>query len=557
MRRITPSGNDVFCSDEFCDAPRPIEVGDAWHEELPGTAAHVNPPDFGGALSGTEAFALGSAALARLERQLTNMQYNIQKIIKELQEEQSLALQATVRTSQVPSSPSGAPPKVHLEARELHVVPAEAKPSAGKITTTMSSVVGVRKMTALPDVEYMKEKVREAVMKPPYNVADLYKTEGWCQSIARSTCFENITLFVIALNAFWMSIDVDYNKAVVLSDSAVHFQIVENVFCAYFSGEILIRFFAFSRKMSCVRDGWFVFDASLAILMVLETWIWTLVASAFGVNQEIMLSGQSGVLKSVKLLRLFRTGRMVRLVRAMPELMFMIKGIFVATRSMILTFGLLLIVTYVFSIICVQLADDTDAARVFPSMPITLAFLLLNATLPDHAATWTDLFDVSPLLAWLFLIFTLFSFVTVMNMLVGILVEVVTCVAAVEKEQLNLTFVKERLEHMLQAVGVDTDGDGFVNKSEFKTLMFDEIAVRTIRSLDIDVMGLIEILDFIFLDVDGLSFSEFMDLVLHLRGNNPATVKDVVDLRKFLHLEMTQILQAQADMINSMKKEAP
>eukprot|EP00928_Gymnodinium_smaydae_P085476 TRINITY_DN6896_c0_g1_i3.p1 TRINITY_DN6896_c0_g1~~TRINITY_DN6896_c0_g1_i3.p1 ORF type:complete len:558 (-),score=73.90 TRINITY_DN6896_c0_g1_i3:166-1839(-) len=557
MRRITPSGNDVFCSDEFCDAPRPIEVGDAWHEELPGTAAHVNPPDFGGALSGTEAFALGSAALARLERQLTNMQYNIQKIIKELQEEQSLALQATVRTSQVPSSPSGAPPKVHLEARELHVVPAEAKPSAGKITTTMSSVVGVRKMTALPDVEYMKEKVREAVMKPPYSVTDLYKTDGWFQSIARSAWFENITLLVIALNAIWMSIDTDYNKAVVLSDSALHFQIVEHVFCAYFSGEIIIRFGAFSRKTDCVRDAWFIFDACLAILMVLETWIWTLCVSALGANRDIMLSGQSGVLKSIKLLRLFRTGRMVRLVRAMPELMVMIKGIVVAIRSMMLTLGLLLTVTYVFSIVFVQLAVDTDAERVFPSMFTTLSFLLLNSTLPDHAATWTDLFDVSPLFAWMFLIFTLFSFVTVMNMLVGILVEVVTCVAAVEKEELKLTYVKETLENMLQAAGVDTDGDGIVNKSEFKTLMLDEIAVRTIRSLGIDVVGLVEILDFIFFDVDGLSFSEFMDLVLHLRGNNTATVKDVVDLRKFLHMEMTEMLQAQADLINSMKQGAP
>eukprot|EP00928_Gymnodinium_smaydae_P085478 TRINITY_DN6896_c0_g3_i1.p1 TRINITY_DN6896_c0_g3~~TRINITY_DN6896_c0_g3_i1.p1 ORF type:complete len:561 (-),score=75.84 TRINITY_DN6896_c0_g3_i1:161-1843(-) len=559
MRRLTPLESDISCDDAFDDSPRPLVAQNAWDDDLPGVAGCITPPSADGQLAGTEVAALSSAALARLERQLMNMQSNFQNIIQQLRDDKSSIQQNTNRKPPAPSSPVRVPPKVQVEASELHIVPVETKETERQTSTTTArtSVPGARRMNALPDVEYMKAKVREAVMKPPYSVCELYKSEGPCQYIARSAWFENITLLVIALNAIWMSIEIDYNKAVVLSDSELHFQIIENLFCAYFFGEILLRFGAFHRKRDCMRDCWFVFDACLALLMISETWILTLSVSAFGVSKDIMLSGQSGAFKSIKLLRLLRTGRMIRLVRAMPELMVLIKGIAIALRSMFLTLGLMLVVSYVFSILCVQLADETDVEHLFPSMPKTLSFLLLNAALPDHADTLNDLFDISPLFAWLFLAFTLLSFVTIMNMLVGILVEVVTCVAAVEKEQLKLTYVKETLEDMLQAVGVDTNMDGLVNKDDFKSLMLNPKAVRTLRGLGIDVVGLVEVVDSIYVeDVDGLTFSEFMDLVLHLRGNNTATVKDVVDLRKFLHLQISQMLEVQKHMLSSIKRGA-
>merc|ERR1712242_192567 len=37
-----------------------------------------------------------------------------------------------------------------------------------------------------------------------------------------------------------------------------------------------------------------------------------------------------------------------------------------------------------------------------------------------------------------------------------------------------------------------------------------------------------------------LSFGEFMDMILQLRGSNTATVKDVVDLRKLINLSNTR-----------------
>lgn len=46
------------------------------------------------------------------------------------------------------------------------------------------------------DATAMKERVRAAVAKPEYNVADFYWEEGWCQAIARHQFFEYGTLGV-------------------------------------------------------------------------------------------------------------------------------------------------------------------------------------------------------------------------------------------------------------------------------------------------------------------------------------------------------------------------
>jgi len=49
-------------------------------------------------------------------------------------------------------------------------------------------------------------------------------------------------------------------------------KVVENIFCFYFTAEVVIRFLAFKRKCLFYRDAWFVFDSLLVSCMVLETW---------------------------------------------------------------------------------------------------------------------------------------------------------------------------------------------------------------------------------------------------------------------------------------------
>ena len=94
-----------------------------------------------------------------------------------------------------------------------------------------------------------------------------------CNSIpscmARSPVFEGVSLFVVTVNSFWISVDLDLNEADNLSDADAIFQIAAHLFCLFFCGELLVRFLAFKHKTDSAKDFWFIFDLAI----VFDTWV--------------------------------------------------------------------------------------------------------------------------------------------------------------------------------------------------------------------------------------------------------------------------------------------
>lgn len=76
----------------------------------------------------------------------------------------------------------------------------------------------------------------------------------------------------------------------------------------------------------------------------------------------------------------------------------------------------------------------------------------------------------------------LLASLTVMNMLVGILCEVVTVVSAVEKEEILLKSVKNLLKQLLHT-GADEDGDGSISRKEFDQMLTNPVCVRTLSEV--------------------------------------------------------------------------
>lgn len=383
------------------------------------------------------------------------------------------------------------------------------------------------------DANAMKEKVRAAVAETEYNVADFYFETGICQFIARSQVFEYLTLFVIAFNAIWISIDTDNNDALTLKDAPLIFQIAENGFCVYFTLEWLIRFLSFEKKRNCIRDAWFCFDTVLVAIMIAETWVMNAVIllTSDGEGSSGAL-GNTSVLKLFRLVRLTRMARMAKLLRAIPELIILIKGIAVASRSVVFTLILLCVILYFFAIVFRQLTDDTELGHeFFGSVTDSMGSLLLEGVVPDQSSIIRSCFASHWGLGVLSLLFVLLATLTVMNMLVGILCQIVSVVSTVEKEELTVTYVKNRL--MVLFKGADSDHSCKICKEEFNVLLAKREAALIIREIGVDVVGLVDFADFIFEEQEELSFGDFMELVLSLRGSNMATVKDIIDLRKF------------------------
>jgi len=392
------------------------------------------------------------------------------------------------------------------------------------------------------NVDYMKEKVRQQIIKRPYCVFDHYKTEGVWQAIARHSMFEHITLFVIGLNAIWIAIDTDWNDAQVLYQAPPLFQVVEHCFAIYFSAELLIRFMAFTLKRDSVRDPWFCFDLLLVALMVLETWVITL--SVYLTQSETASTGlgNTNVLRVFRLVRLTRMARMARLLRAVPELVILVKGLCSAARSVFFTLVLLGGVLYVFAIIFCQILRGSPVGdRFFFSVLGSMHTLWIKGALLDDVSDLVTALQQESVPVMLLLdLFLLIATLTVMNMLIGVLCEVVSAVAAAEREDLAIAYARSKLRRIFDNV-LDEDHNQNISKSEFVKIIENGEATRTMHDLDVDVVGLVDFADVIFAkdindnDYDReLSFPEFMEVIVAFRGSNTATVKDIENLRKLI-----------------------
>jgi len=274
-------------------------------------------------------------------------------------------------------------------------------------------------------------------------------------------------------------------------------------------------------------------------MMILETWMLTVVLAFAGVT-EAQPSGNLGntsILRLFRLVRLARMARMAKLVRLMPELMILIKGMMVATQTVFYTLCLLFLIIYIFAIAFMQMTKSTPLQDIyFNSLLSTMKNLLLNGILPDQGPFVEVLAKEGVFYAIVMLFFILIGSLTVMNMLVGVLVEVVKTVSSIEKEQMDVNLVKNHL--LLCVKRLDRNGDKHISKEEFEALLETPEAARALQNIGVDVVGLVDFMDYIFAEESDLSFPLFMETVLQLRGSNSATVKDIVDLRKFMAQEL-------------------
>jgi len=395
----------------------------------------------------------------------------------------------------------------------------------------------VKKQSGLFDFsnsEAIKEKVRaNKFKKDPYNVHDRYHTSGFFQNIAKDPKFENTTLGVIVVNALWISIDTDLNHEDETIFNAVWvFLLADLMFFIYFSVEVFIRFMAFKNKRDCCRDGWFVFDSTLVTLYAFDPFALGLVAK---------LSSGGGLDLPTAVLRLFRLARLsrlVRMLRSLPELMIMIKGMITAASAVGYTLGLLILVTYVFSIAIRNLVpvDSDIEGEFFTSVPEAMHSLIIFGTFLDALSDFiipikeqsTPVF----ILCWVYIVL---AALTVMNMLIGVLCEVISAVAAEEKEIMIVDKVNEKFSAICQEL--DKNGDGELTWEEFKGIMDNKDAMRALESVNVDPVSLVDMgEDFFFEDnvPVKVSFDEFMGMVLDLRGGQAAAVKDVMGLgRRF------------------------
>mmetsp|Transcript_34869 Transcript_34869/g.81492 ORF Transcript_34869/g.81492 Transcript_34869/m.81492 type:complete len:558 (+) Transcript_34869:111-1784(+) len=403
-----------------------------------------------------------------------------------------------------------------------------------------------------PSREERKRKVKQMLEAGEYNVEDLYSTTGIWQKLARDNTFKNLALSVIALNAIWLAIDTDYNKAAILCEAPPIFQIVENFFCTAFTVEIFVRFMAFEHKCNAFADGWFVFDATLVSLMVWETWVQVGIYLLTGYGGGGGPGANTSIFRIFRLFRLTRVARLARLLRNMPELMILIKAMAMAIRSVFATLCLLLIIIYVFAILFTQMMEGTSAAKgCFETVPMAMNCLLLQGVFTEEREFISAMLDISWVYYLAVLMYLLLGSMTVLNMLIGVLCEVVSVTAESEREELFLKDLWIKMSAYITGQNphdphFHAGGEALMISKEqfFKNLLDNDEAFKDLHDVGIDVVALGDFSDFIFRDSAEMNLSTLFDTVLQFRGSNNATVKDIADTRTFLLREISRIDEA-------------
>jgi len=232
----------------------------------------------------------------------------------------------------------------------------------------------------------------------------------------------------------------------------------------------------------------------------------------------------------------------------------MIKGVRVASRAVLSALLMIFLLIYIFGVIMNIMLKETDHPLVyekFGRLGPTMKTLLLYGTFMDSIGyVFRDLEEDGKMLAQaIMLLFVLASALTVMNMLIGVLCEVVTQVAETEKEDTAVKLVKDNLLVIIREM--DEDGSGTISKEEIQQMLSNQAALEVLDNLGVDLGYLMEQMDMFYSETEDIAAHRIIDMILMLRANRPPTIKDLVHGQKFTRWKITSTAAALEEHIKA------
>jgi len=232
--------------------------------------------------------------------------------------------------------------------------------------------------------------------------------------------------------------------------------------------------------------------------------------------------------------------RATRLLKYFPELMTLVWGVAAGLRSVCAVLALLLLFIYVFAVMFTLALSDTHVgAGIFETVPQAMNHLLLQVLCGADEAFMQSLLAFGGLYYFTFLLFLLGSNLTLMNMLIGILCDVVSTTSQAAKDEVFMKEVEKQISRLAREIDIDRNGG--ISRSEFEMIITDPQITLTFDDLGVDIVGLANFARFIFEQTTEIPFMDFGRLVAEYRGNKNCTVKDVMEMRRYITMELLSL----------------
>ena len=213
-----------------------------------------------------------------------------------------------------------------------------------------------------------------------------------------SRIFQFIVISIIILNAITLGVNT-YELNSYLKNSI---QILDYAITVFFVVEILIRFIGEPKKINFFKNGWNIFDTIIVLISL------------------IPIPNNSSFL----LLRLLRVFRVLRLISAIPELKKIIQALIDSIKRVFYVGLILFIILYIYATIGSILFSNHSPDR-WSDVGTSLITLFQVLTLSSWETVMLPLQDKF-WWAWIYFIsFIIICAITMLNLLIAILVDVV------------------------------------------------------------------------------------------------------------------------------------
>lgn len=300
---------------------------------------------------------------------------------------------------------------------------------------------------------------------------------GQLATLVQAHNFELMCLIVIICNTVYTIFDTDYSMANKTKHKTVPMSVIEIGFTFFYMVELSLKLWVHRLYYFCNADmGWNILDTFLVVSGILEV-----------ITNS---SSNPSFVRMIRFVRITRVLRMVRLLRFFAELRLMLTCIIGSIMSLFWAFFLIFALSVLFAIILVQhlatyLADANPAQQIseqitqhFGSVQVATFTLFKGISGGD----WTKYYDIVMQTGWfnatVFMIYILFVWLSVTNVITCIFVEKAMKLAHPDIEELLFEKRREEIESAeeLQKLfdSLDEAHSRIINWEQFAKCMHDD-----------------------------------------------------------------------------------
>jgi len=320
--------------------------------------------------------------------------------------------------------------------------------------------------------------------------------------IANDGKFKAVSILAILLNAMCMAAQVDYPEArpLIFGHRVRLWLVLGALFNIFFVAEISLSIHANGIKgYFCCPDewSWNVFDfvvvfGGLAGFAATEVFDIDSEAPAALQRRNSFTYGHGLML--LRMLRVLRVLRVVRIFRAFRQLRMLARGLLESMRIVFWIFVLMLLVIFLSAIVCTTIIGqdsafegDEEIHKYFGSVGRSMFTLFQFLTMDDWAAVEKLVFEKQEFMRPFFFAFIFFGAFVLMSLLTGVMADHMNDVRQQEEEEEHREKIHQREHTIKLAKSVDINGDGALDRTEFRRLLAHPLVARDMHSVGVSL----------------------------------------------------------------------